>query len=57
MGWLYEGDFIGGKYGVWGPDVIYNGNYVRSDRSKGAYIVYLYYFFKMLSFLHWLYGI
>ena len=57
MGWLYEGDFIGGKYGVWGPDVIYNCNYIRSDESKGAYIVYLYYFFKMLSFLHWLYGI
>ena len=40
MGWLYEGDFIGGKYEVWGPDVIYNGNYVRSDGSKGAYIIY-----------------
>ena len=40
MGWLYEGDFTVEKYGIWGPDVIYNGNYVRSDGSKGAYIVY-----------------
>ena len=35
-----DGDFTGGKYGIWGPDVIYNADYVWSDGSRGAYMLY-----------------
>ena len=35
-----DGDASGGGYGVWGPDVMYNKDYVWSDGSKGAYMLY-----------------
>ena len=35
-----DGDASGGGYGVWGPDVMYNPDYVWSDGSKGAYMLY-----------------
>lgn len=35
-----EGDNSGGNYGIWAPDVIYNEDYVWSDGSKGAYMLY-----------------
>jgi len=35
-----EGDNAGGHYGIWAPDVIYNEEYVWSDGSKGAYMLY-----------------
>ena len=35
-----DGDCAGGKYAVWAPDVIYNENYIWSDGSRGAYMLY-----------------
>ena len=35
-----DGDCAGGKYAIWAPDVIYNENYVWSDGSRGAYMLY-----------------
>jgi len=35
-----DGDTAGGKYGIWAPDVIYNSEYVWSDGSRGAYMLY-----------------
>ena len=35
-----DGDVSGGKYGIWAPDVIYNADYVWTDGSKGAYMLY-----------------
>ena len=35
-----DGDCSGGRYAVWAPDVFYNPDYVWSDGSKGAYMLY-----------------
>ena len=35
-----EGDNAGGNYGIWAPDVFYNEDYVWSDGSTGAYMLY-----------------
>ena len=35
-----DGDTAGGKFGIWAPDVVYNSEYVWSDGSKGAYMLY-----------------
>ena len=35
-----DGDASGGKYAIWAPDVIYNEEYVWTDGSKGAYMLY-----------------
>ena len=35
-----DGDCSGGRYAVWAPDVFYNPDYVWSDGSTGAYMLY-----------------
>ena len=35
-----DGDNVGGKFGIWAPDVVYNSEYLWSDGSKGAYMLY-----------------
>jgi len=35
-----EGDNVGGHYGIWAPDEIYNEEYVWADGNKGAYMFY-----------------
>ena len=35
-----DGDCSGGKYAIWAPDVFYNQDYVWSDGSKGAFMLY-----------------
>lgn len=36
----YNDQDCSGGYAVWAPDIIYNANYVWSDGSKGAYMMY-----------------
>ena len=35
-----DGDCSGGGYAIWAPDVFYNPDYVWTDGSKGAYMLY-----------------
>ena len=35
-----DGDTSGGKYAVWAPDPFYNPDYIWTDGSKGAYMLY-----------------
>ena len=35
-----DGDCSGGGYAIWAPDVFYNKDYVWSDGSTGAYMLY-----------------